>query len=83
MQPSTSSSPPRHPANTEAIFRPRRNRPVEPDAPAPANDDAAKPKAKDAEDEVEALISDVVVEGLLVDKSQDQHLELHKAMLYK
>lgn len=46
----------------EAIFRPRRNRPVEPDAPAPANDDAAKPKAKDAEDEVEALISDVVVE---------------------
>ena len=49
----------------EAIFRPRRNRPAEPDAPAPANDDAAKPAAsagKDAEDEVEALISDVVVE---------------------
>lgn len=46
----------------EAIFRPRRNRPAEPDAPAPANDDAAKPAAKDPEDEVEALISDVVVE---------------------
>ena len=45
----------------EAIFRPRRNRPAEPDAPAPANDDAAKPAAT-AEDEVEALVSDVEVE---------------------
>ena len=43
----------------EAIFRPRRNRP---EAPAPANDDAAKPAAAAVEDEVEVLISDVVVE---------------------
>ena len=43
----------------EAIFRPRRNRPVEPEAPAPANDDAGKPAAATAEAEVEALVSDV------------------------
>lgn len=49
----------------EAIFRPRRNRPAEPEAPAPANDDAAKPKAgadDDDDDEVAALISDVEVD---------------------
>lgn len=47
----------------EAIFRPRRNRPAEPDAPAPANDDKAKVAATDDDDdEVAALISDVVVE---------------------
>lgn len=47
----------------EAIFRPRRNRPTEADAPAPANDDAAKPKAGAGDDdEVAALISDVVIE---------------------
>ncbi len=45
----------------EAIFRPRRNRPADAEAPAPANDDAAKPAAT-AEDEVEALVSDVEVE---------------------
>jgi uncharacterized protein (TIGR02300 family) len=48
----------------EAIFRPRRNRPAESDAPAPANDDAAKPKTGDDadDDEVAALVSDVEVE---------------------
>lgn len=47
----------------EAIFRPRRNRPAEPDTPAPANDDASKPKAdEDDDDEVAALVSDVEVE---------------------
>ncbi|MGB0570809.1 MAG: TIGR02300 family protein [Alphaproteobacteria bacterium] len=45
----------------EAIFRPRRNRASDAGAPAPANDDAAKPAAT-AEDEVEALVSDVEVE---------------------
>jgi uncharacterized protein (TIGR02300 family) len=55
----------------EAIFRPRRNRP---EAPAPANDDAAKPAAaagKDTEDAVEALISDVVVEDDDEDEDDD------------
>jgi len=48
----------------EAIFRPRRNRPAEPDARPPANDDAAKPETGDEDaDEVAALVSDVEVEG--------------------
>ena len=46
----------------EAIFRPRRNRPAEPDAPAPANDDAVEAPAANTEDEVEALVSDVEIE---------------------